>query len=152
MGDVDARVHIFTATALGWGRVASPMLDRIYSRYSFYSRLNGPQDQSGHERTKKKNLYPYDTRDRTRAIQPQSVKSQSKLWTTTLDRYTGRASLNVWSAQCQGLRRRQHRTEHRQRIHTQSQDRNKNSWVRRESNPGWKAGTLPTIKVFINNV
>ena len=24
----------------------------------------------------------------------------------------GRASLNMWSAQCQGLRRRQHRTEH----------------------------------------
>ena len=36
----------------------------------------------------------------------------------------GRASLNMWSAQCQGLRRRQHRTEHRQRTHTQSQDRN----------------------------
>ena len=31
------------------------------------------------------------------------------------ERYTdrqGRASLNVWSAQCQGLHRRQHRTEH----------------------------------------
>ena len=28
-----------------------------------------------------------------------------------------RASLNVWSAQCQGLRRRQQRTEHRQRTH-----------------------------------
>ena len=27
----------------------------------------------------------------------------------------GRASLNVWSAQCQGLRRKQHRIEHRQR-------------------------------------
>ena len=25
----------------------------------------------------------------------------------------GRASLNVWSAQCQGLRRRQHRTEYK---------------------------------------
>ena len=25
----------------------------------------------------------------------------------------GRASLNLWSAQCQGLRRRQHRTEHK---------------------------------------
>ena len=32
MGDVDARVHIFTATALGWGRVASPTLVRLYPR------------------------------------------------------------------------------------------------------------------------
>ena len=30
MGDVDARVHIFTATALGRDRVASPTLDRRY--------------------------------------------------------------------------------------------------------------------------
>ena len=38
----------------------------------------------------------------------------NSLWTRTRDRYTqGRASLNVWSAQCQGLRRRQHRTEHK---------------------------------------
>ena len=29
-GDVDARVHIFTATALGRGRVASPTLGRLY--------------------------------------------------------------------------------------------------------------------------
>ena len=29
-GDVDARVHIFTAMALGRGRVASPMLGRLY--------------------------------------------------------------------------------------------------------------------------
>ena len=29
----------------------------------------------------------------------------------------GRASLNVWSAQCQGLRRREHRTEHKGLIH-----------------------------------
>ena len=54
-----------------------------------------------------------------------------KHWTDT----QGRASLHVWSAQCQGLRR-QHGTEHRQRKHTQSQDRNLNSWPRRESNPG----------------
>ena len=56
-GDVDARVHIFIATALGWGRVASPMLGRLYPRgnpqYSFYRRLSGPQDQSGHEGEKK---------------------------------------------------------------------------------------------------
>ena len=32
MGDVVARVHIFTATALGWGRVVSPTLGRLYPR------------------------------------------------------------------------------------------------------------------------
>ena len=31
-GDVEAKVHIFTATALGRDRVASPMLDRLYPR------------------------------------------------------------------------------------------------------------------------
>ena len=30
MEDVDARVHIFIATALGWGRVASPTLGSLY--------------------------------------------------------------------------------------------------------------------------
>ena len=56
-GGVDARVHIYTATALGGGRVASPKLGRLYpresSRYSFYRRLNGPQAQSGQEGVKK---------------------------------------------------------------------------------------------------
>ena len=65
--------HIFTATALRRGRVASPTLGRLYPgeipRYSFYRRLSGPQGQSGHEGLKK-NLHPSDTRDRTRAIQP----------------------------------------------------------------------------------
>ena len=73
MGDVDARVHIFIAKALGWGRVASPTLGRLYPgeipRYSFYRRLSGPQGKSGHEGVKK-NLHPSDTRDRTRAVQP----------------------------------------------------------------------------------
>ena len=72
MGDVDARVHIFTVTALGRGRVASPTLGRLYPgeipRYSFYRKLSGPQDQSGHEGMKK-NLNPSDTRDGTRAVQ-----------------------------------------------------------------------------------
>ena len=36
----------------------------------------------------------------------------------------GRASLNVWLAQCQDHRQRQNRTEHKQRTHAQSQDRN----------------------------
>ena len=66
MGDVDA-------TALGRGRVASQTLGCLYPeespRYSFYRRLSGPQDQSGHKGAKK-NLHPSDTRDRTRVIQP----------------------------------------------------------------------------------
>ena len=55
--DVDARIHIYTATAPGRSRVASTMLNRFYprgkARYSFYMRLGGPQDQSGHEGVKK---------------------------------------------------------------------------------------------------
>ena len=51
-----ARVHIFTATALGRDRVASPTLGRLYPgeipQYSFYRRLSGPQDQSGHKGAK----------------------------------------------------------------------------------------------------
>ena len=33
-GDVDARVNIFTATALGTGKVTSPMLGHLYPRES----------------------------------------------------------------------------------------------------------------------
>ena len=59
--------HI-TATALGRGSVASHTLGRLYHeesrRYSFYRRLSGPQDPTGHEGVKK------STRDRTRAVQP----------------------------------------------------------------------------------
>ena len=61
---MDAKVHIYTATALGRGRVAKPMLGHFYPQesplYSFYRRLSGPQDQSGHEGVKK-NLHPFDT-------------------------------------------------------------------------------------------
>ena len=61
------------AKALGKGRVASPTLGCLYPRgkprYSFYRRLSGPQDQSGHEGVKK-NLHTSETRDRTRAVQP----------------------------------------------------------------------------------
>ena len=70
MGDVDAEVHIFTAMALGWGRVGSPTLGclREISLYSFYRRLSEPQGQSGH---RVKNIpTPSDTRERTRAAQP----------------------------------------------------------------------------------
>ena len=54
-GDVDTRVHIFAATALSGGRVASPTLGRLYLWYSFYRRLSELQDQSGHG--VKKNLH-----------------------------------------------------------------------------------------------
>ena len=37
MGDVDARVHIYTSTVLGRGRVASLTLGRLHSLYSLYS-------------------------------------------------------------------------------------------------------------------
>ena len=57
-GDVDARVHIYTATAVGRGKVSGPRL----GWYSFYRRLSGFQKQSGHKGVKK-NLYPSDTRD-----------------------------------------------------------------------------------------
>ena len=69
-------LHIdYTATALGRGMVASSTPDRLYSRVkvphrnSFYRRLSGPQDNSGHGGVKK-NLHPSDTRDRTRTVQP----------------------------------------------------------------------------------
>ena len=82
-GDVDARVHVFTATALWWGRVAIPTLGRLYPgeipRYSFYRRLSGPQGQSGHEGMKK-NFHPSDTRDRTRTVQP--VVKRLAAWAT----------------------------------------------------------------------
>ena len=39
-----------------------------------------------------------------------ACRGSNNLWTRTLDRYT---RAGVWSAQCQGLRQRQHRTEHK---------------------------------------
>ena len=69
---MDARVHVFTATALeiGWLVLCSAAFTPgEIPRYSFYRMLSGPQDQSGHEGVKK-NLHPSDTRDRTRAVQP----------------------------------------------------------------------------------
>ena len=73
MEDVDARVHIYAATTLRRGRVASLTLSRLYPGespwYSFYRRLSGPQDQSGHEGVKK-NLHPSNTQDQTQAVQP----------------------------------------------------------------------------------
>ena len=45
--------YVYTAMALGKGRMASPTLGRLYPRYSFYSRLSGPQEQSGYQGLKK---------------------------------------------------------------------------------------------------
>ena len=54
----------------------------------------------------------------------------------------GRASLNVWSAQCQGLRRRQHRREHKG--HTPNPRTEIKIPGIEPGPPGWKAGTLTT--------
>ena len=53
-----AHTYVYTATALGKCRVASPMLSRLYPRYSDYSRLSGPQEQSGYEGVKKISIPP----------------------------------------------------------------------------------------------
>ena len=63
MGDVDARVHVDTTTALGRARVlvlrSAAFIPEENVLYWFYRRLNGPQDQSGHEGANK-NLHPSD--------------------------------------------------------------------------------------------
>ena len=50
-------IYIQKAPALGRGRVASSTIGRLYpgeiTRFLFYRRLNGPQDQSRHEGVKK---------------------------------------------------------------------------------------------------
>ena len=70
-GDVNARDHIHTVTALERGRVANPSLSRLYPRgkpwNSFCRRLNGPQGKSRHEGVKK-NVHPCDTRNGIRAV------------------------------------------------------------------------------------
>ena len=48
------------------------------------------------------------------------LKRENGLLARTLD--TQESPWNVWSVKCQGHRQRQHRTEYRQRTHTQSQD------------------------------
>ena len=67
-GCKDAHTYVYTAMALGKGRVASPMLGHLYPRYSFYSRLSGPQEQSGYEGVKRIST-PSDTQDRTWAVE-----------------------------------------------------------------------------------
>ena len=72
--------HIaYTATTLGRDKVASPTHSRLHPRYSFYRRLSGPQDYSGHQGVKR-NLHPSDTRDRIRAVQP--VAKHLAAWAT----------------------------------------------------------------------
>ena len=63
-------LHSHGTEEVGWLVLRSAAYTHGESlRYSFYRRLGGPQDQSGHEGVKK-NLHPSDTRDRTRAVQP----------------------------------------------------------------------------------
>ena len=70
---MDARVHIYTATALGRGEwlvsCSAAFIPGESPGYSFYRKLSGPENKSGYEGVKK-NLHPSDTRDRTRAVQP----------------------------------------------------------------------------------
>ena len=42
-----AHTYVYTAMALGKGRMASPTLGRLYPQYSFYSRLSGPRSSLG---------------------------------------------------------------------------------------------------------
>ena len=53
-----AHAFVYTATALGKGRVASPILGHLYTRYSFYSRLSGPQEQCGYKGVKRISTAP----------------------------------------------------------------------------------------------
>ena len=47
-----AHTYEYTAMSLGKVRVASRTLGHLYPRYSFYRRLSGSQEQSGHEGVK----------------------------------------------------------------------------------------------------
>ena len=58
LGDVDTSAHLYIATALERGTVASPTLGRLYSRYSFFSRPSGSQGMSAHEGGKKISTHP----------------------------------------------------------------------------------------------
>ena len=71
MGDMDARVHIYTATALediGWLFLRLAVVTLGESPwYSIYRRLSGQRDQSGHEGVNK-NLHLSQTQDRPLVI------------------------------------------------------------------------------------
>ena len=61
-GGCECKVHIYTATAQGRSRVASPLFGpRESLRYSFYRRLSKALNQSAHKEVKK-NILPSDTR------------------------------------------------------------------------------------------
>ena len=47
-----AHTYAYTTKALG-KCTASPTLGRLYPRYSFYSRLSGPQEQHGYKGVKR---------------------------------------------------------------------------------------------------
>ena len=82
MGDVNARLNIFTATALGSSTVASRTLDRLHLRGSPRTHLiEGWVDPrtSGHEGVKK-NLHPFDIQDRTQAVY--SIAKRLAAWAT----------------------------------------------------------------------
>ena len=72
-GDVDARVHINTAMALGNCRLASPMLSHLNPQGKppvlIFREAEWIQDQSGHKGVKK-NLHPSNTQVQTWAILP----------------------------------------------------------------------------------
>ena len=53
-GDVNARIHTYTATALGRGKIlrSAAFIPGEIPSHSFYRRLSEHQDQSGHEGVK----------------------------------------------------------------------------------------------------
>ena len=66
--------------------------------------------------------------------------SGTEHWTDT----QRRASLNVWSAQCQGLRRRQHRIEHKGHTpNPRTEIKIVDPAGNRARAAGWKEWTLP---------
>ena len=68
-----------------------------------------------------------------------ACRGSNSLWIRSLDRYTraGLPECTVFTMAGPPPKTTQDRT---QRTHTQSQDRNYNSWSRRESNPGRRVG------------
>ena len=60
--------------------------------YSFYRRLSGPQDQSGHVGVKK-NLHPSNTQDRTQAVQP--IAKHLAAWATWSPSNNALLSINL---------------------------------------------------------
>ena len=82
--DVKARPRELSVVTriIGWGRVASPTLGRLYPRgYSpvlIYRRLSGPQGQPGDG--VRKNLHSSDTGDRTRVVEP--IAKRLAAWAT----------------------------------------------------------------------